>query len=192
MKQEHQYVGNASACKGESFIQRSIGPSFMKRGAGFMHSIHKLIISHVFLCEADIFFLQQPAVTKTDYKRNVFKPKLQSTINNDRFPLFKVKSWPEIHFVPSAPVKKDVGGLVPMPVRTVAWVNLISAAPAKPELHPQTHPFVMEKERLKACDLILPLKPLRACVIIRSAENICNFPSFVMFTLSKWTLICCN
>lgn len=71
-----------------------------------MHSINKLIISHVFLCEGDIFFLQQPALTKTDYKRNVFKPKLQSTINNDRFPLFKVKSWPEIYFVPSVPVKK--------------------------------------------------------------------------------------
>lgn len=89
-------------------------------------------------------------------------------------------------------LKKDVGGLVPMPVRAVAWVNLISAAPAKPELPLQTHPFVMKKERLKAYDLILPLKPLRACVIIRSAENICNFPSFVMFTLRKWTLICCN
>lgn len=95
-----------------------------------MHLINKLIISHVFLCKGDIFILQQPALTKTDYKRNVFKPKLQSTINNDRFPLFKVKSWPEIYFVPSVPVKKDVGGLVPMPIRTVAWVNLISAAPA--------------------------------------------------------------
>lgn len=28
-------------------------------------------------------------------------------------------------------LKKDVGGLVPMPIRTVAWVNLISTAPAK-------------------------------------------------------------
>lgn len=96
-----------------------------------MHPINKLIISHVFLCEGDIFFLQQPPLTKTDHKRNVFKPKLQPTINNDRFPLFKVKSWPEIYFVRSVPVKKDVGGLVPMAIRTVAWVNLISAAPAK-------------------------------------------------------------
>lgn len=99
-------MDNTSACKGESFIQRSIGPSFMKRRAGFMHSINKLIISHAFLCEGDIFFLQQPALTKTDYKRNVFKTKLRSTINNDLFPLFRVKSWPEIYFVPSVPVKK--------------------------------------------------------------------------------------
>lgn len=147
MKQQHQFVENTSACKGESFIQHSIDPSFMKRGAGFTHSINKLIISHVFLCEGDIFFLQQPALTKTDYKRNVFKPKLQSTINNDHFPLFKVKSWPEIYFVPSVPVKKDVGGPAPMPIHTVAWVNLISAAPAKTELHLQTHPFVKKKKK---------------------------------------------
>lgn len=71
-----------------------------------MHPINKLIISHVFLCEGDIFFLQQSTLTKTDYKRKVFKPKLQPTINNDRFPPFKAKSWPEIYFVPSVPVKK--------------------------------------------------------------------------------------
>lgn len=100
-------------------------------------------------CEGGIFFLQQPALTKTDYKRNVFKPKLQSTINNDHFPLFKVKSWPEIYFAPSVPVKKDVGGPVPMPIHTVAWVNLISAAPAKTELHLQTHPFVKKKKKKK-------------------------------------------
>jgi len=114
-----------------------------------MPSINKLIISHVFLCEGDIFFFQQPALTKTDHKRNVFKPKLQSTINNDRLPLFKVKSWPEIYFVPNVPVKKDVGGLVPMPIRTVARVNLISAAPAKSSLCLQTYPFVMEKNQNK-------------------------------------------
>lgn len=71
-----------------------------------MHSINKLIISHVFLCEGDIFFLHQPALAKTDYKRNVFKTKLQPTVNNDLFPLFRVKSWLEIYFVPSIPVKK--------------------------------------------------------------------------------------
>lgn len=71
-----------------------------------MHSINKLIISHVFLCEGDIFFLQQPALAKTDCKRNVFKTKLQPTVNNDLFPLFRVKSWLEIYFVPSIPVKK--------------------------------------------------------------------------------------
>lgn len=114
-----------------------------------MHSINKLIISHVFLCEGGIFFLQQPALTETDYKRNVFKPKLQSAINNDHFPLFKAKSWPEIYFAPSVPAKKDVGGPVPMPMHTVAWVNLISAAPAKTELHLQTHPFVKKKKKKK-------------------------------------------
>jgi len=71
-----------------------------------MHSINKLIISHVFLCEGDIFFLQQPALAKTEYKRNVFKTTLQPTVNNDLFPLFRVKSWLEIYFVPSIPVKK--------------------------------------------------------------------------------------
>lgn len=74
MKQQHQFVENTSACKGESFIQHSIDPSFMERGAGFMHSINKLIISHVFLCEGGIFFLQQPALTKTDIKEMFSNP----------------------------------------------------------------------------------------------------------------------
>lgn len=114
-----------------------------------MHSVHKLIISHVFLCQGGIFFLQQPALTKTDYKRNVFKLQLQSTINSDHFPLFKVKSWPEIYFVPSVPAQKDVGGPVPMPIQTAARVNQISAAPAETELHLQTHPCVKkEKKRM--------------------------------------------
>lgn len=64
-------------------------------------------------------------------------------------------------------LKKDVGGPVPMPIHTAAWVNLISAAPAKTELHLQTHPCVKKKKNnLKAYDLILPQKSLRAYVII--------------------------
>lgn len=69
-----------------------------------------------------------------------------------------------------------------MPMHIVAWVNLISAAPAKSSLHLQTYPFIMKKQKkrsLKAYDLILPLNSLRAH-ILRSGENVCNFPSFVM------------
>lgn len=98
--------GYTSACRGASFTQHSIGLSFMKRRAGFMHTVNKLIISHVFLCRGDVFCLRQPALTKTAYKRSVCKPWLQPPVNNDRVPLFKVKSWPELYFVPSVPVRK--------------------------------------------------------------------------------------
>lgn len=158
-----------------------------------MHPINKLIISHVFLCEGDIFFLQQPPLTKTDHKRNVFKPKLQSTINNDRFPLFKVKSWPEIYFVRSVPVKKRCWWSSSNANTHCSMGKSDFSCSCKVLSASANLPICDEKKKsLKAYDLILLLKSLRAYVIIRSGENICNFPSFVMFTLRKRTLICYN
>ena len=47
-----------------------------------------------------------------------------------------------------------------------------------------------EKKKPKAYDLNLPPMSLRAYVTIRSGENICHFPSFVLYSLSKCAFIC--
>lgn len=170
-------------------IQRGTGPSFMKKRAGFVHSINKLIISHVFLCEGDNFFLQQPALAKTDYKRNVFKTKLQPTTNNDLFPLFRVKSWLAVYFVPSVQLKRCWWSSSNANARCSMGKSDFSCSC---KVLATNISICNEKKKLKAYDLNLPPKSLRAYVIIRSGENICHFPSFVLNSLSKRAFICCK